>query len=159
MRPVFDERFQVRWLASDPADPAEPTPAEVAAGVNVTAFIPKDGIKFGVTNNRVDAADISDTFDKEGMGTWGSQIAITFFRDDTADTVWDLWQRGETGCLIILPFAGPTTAPANGQAAMVLPGLESGQPVPTDPAKNEKQKGMAEFACSEAPIFDATVTT
>lgn len=157
MRPVFDGRFQVRWLTSDPAQLDAPTAIEVAAGENITSFVPKDGIKFGVTNNRVAADQLDQVFDAEGMGTWGGQIAVTFYRDDTADTVWDLWLRGETGCIVVLPFPGPTTAPADGMLAMVLPGLEVGQVVPLDPAKNEKQKAMAEFAASVPPEFNAVI--
>lgn len=157
MRVIFDEKVQVRWLTTNPADPAAPTAAEVAAGVNITPFVAKDGLKFGVSNNKVDGGDLSTKFDAESMGTWGSQMSLIIFRDDTTDTAYALFPRGETGCLVILPFAGPATAPAAAMDAYVLAGLECGQPIPNDSAKNERQKSTIEFAVSEEPQFDAVV--
>lgn len=157
-RLVFDENVQIRFLATAPVDLDEPTPAEVSAGVNVTSFVKKDGLKFGVSNNRVTSGDISTSFTSETMGTWGAQASLDCYKDDTTDTAWTTFQRGTTGVLVVLPFIGATTTPANDHKCYAIP-IECGQPVPMDSAENENQAFTVELAVTSTPDFNSTVTT
>lgn len=158
-RLVFEEKWQVHWLPTQPADPAAPTVDEIDAGTEITDFIPKDGIKLGVSNDRVDGGSIATAFKAESMGTYGAQVSITAFHDDDTDTAWDLFKERLTeGALVILPYVGNDGTPAAGDRAIVFPDLETGIPVPMDPATNERQKFTVDFATTtRVPELDATV--
>ena len=156
-RAVFDENSQIRLLAAVPAAKSAPTVAEVTGGTDLTPFVTKDGLKYGVSNNRVAAGDISTSYTSEGMGTWMmGGTSLTCYLDDDSNTAWDALQRGTTGAVVILPFAGADATPAAGDHAYVIP-CEFGQPLPQDSAENEHQKFVAEFAVTEEPDLDATV--
>lgn len=153
-RLVFDGKYHIYWLDSNPADLDAPTVAEITAGEDITAFIPKDGVKFGVSNSRVDGGDISTVFGAESMGTWTSQVSLIIFLDDSANTAWDtLSTYGVTGCLVICPFAAATAT----AKCYVLPTAQTGAPVLMDPAANERQKATIELAIGAEPQFDGVV--
>ena len=158
-RLVFEEKYQVHWLPDGVSAPLWPTTAEIDAGTEITDFIPKDGIKFGVSNDRVDAGSIATAFKAESMGTYGAQVAITAFHDDETDTAWDLFKlRLTEGALVVLPYIGKDVEVEAGQRAIVFPDLETGIPVPMDPATNERQKFTVDFAMTNRdPQFAAEV--
>lgn len=153
-RLVFDNKMHIYWLDTNPADLDAPTAAEIGAGTDITTFVPKDGVKFGVSNSRVDGGDISTVFTAESMGTWNSQVSLTIFLDDDTNTAWDLFAAyGTTGCLVICPFA----AAAATEKCYVFPTAQTGTPVPMDSAANERQKATIEFAVGAEPQFDGVV--
>lgn len=151
-RLVFEEKYQVHWLTAQPVDPAAPTVDEIDGGTEITDYIPKDGIKFGVSNDRVDGGSIATAYKAESMGTYGAQVSITLFNDDETDQAQTLFENRLTeGALVILPYVGADGTPAAGDRAIVFPDLETGIPVPTDPATNERQKTMIDFATTNRP--------
>ena len=156
-RIVFEEKYKVIF-APTVASVSAPTVANLTAGEDLTAFVPKDGVQPGVGNNRVSTAAIDTKFDSEIMGSWGSQLAITFFKDDTADDAWDALPRGTTGYIVILPFGGSGVAgaPAASDPAYVWP-VESGAPNLPQSAANERQTFTIEFAVTDEPSFTASV--
>lgn len=163
-RLVFEQKWQIHWLATQPTDPIAPTIAEIDAGTELTEWIPKDGVKIGVSNDRVDGGSIATVFKAESMGTYGTQPSITFYRDDDpAENVpWALFEERLTeGCLVILPDIGRGNAVQAGDPAYVLPDLESGLLTILDPATNERQKATVDFAMTNrepqfAAVVDAT---
>lgn len=158
-RLVFDENYAVFWLDTPPAVPAAPTVAELTAGTDLTAFIPKDGFKPGVTNNRVSGGSLNEAFLDESMGTWQSQLTVDYYLDKvTADnTAADtIGTRLTTGAIVAIWDGGGN---ASGSKCYVWPDVETGQSVPMDTAENARQKATAEFAVRQAPNFAAVVAT
>lgn len=155
-RLVFDGNYKVYWLATPPADAAAPTVAELTAGTDLTAFIPKDGFKPGVSNNRVSGGSLDELFLDESMGTWNSQLSIDYYLDKvTADnTAHTTFVQGATGAVVAVWDGGGAVAASK---AFVWPDVECGEPVPMNTAENARQKGTAEFAVRKAPNFHATV--
>lgn len=151
---VYDGNFKVFWLNAAPANPAAPTVAEINAGTELTTFIPKNGFNPGGNNNRVNEGDLSTVFESENMGTWNSQVSVTFFRDSATDTAWELFDtHGTTGALVAVPFG---TVAAT-EPAMVWPDVEAGMGIPTATAANEKQKFTVDMAAREEPRFNAAI--
>lgn len=155
-RLVFDGNYKVIWLDVAPTDAAAPTIAELTAGTDVTSFIPKDGFKPGVSNNRVSGGALDELFADESMGTWSSQLAVDYYMDKvTADnTAHDTFVQGATGALVAIWDGGGVVANSK---CYVWPSVECGQPIPAATAENARQKSTAEFACQVQPNFHALV--
>lgn len=155
-RLVFDSNYKVYWLDASPADASAPTTTEISAGTDVTAFIPKDGFKPGVSNNRVSGGSLDETFTDESMGTWSSQLTVDFYLDkvtgsNTADST---FVRSATGAIVAIWDGGGN---ATGSKCYVWPDVECGEPIPQDSAENTRQKKTAEFAVRAQPDFHAVV--
>lgn len=160
-RLVFEQKWQIHWLSTQPTDPAAPTVDEIDAGTEITEWIPKDGVKIGVSNDRVDGGSIATVFKAESMGTYGTQPSLTAFLDDDDEqnVPWNLFnERLTEGCLVILPFVGKDEIPSAGDVAYVFPDLETGIPAIMDPASNERQKFTIDFAMTNRePEWGAVV--
>ena len=153
-RIVFDGNFKVFWLATPPANAAAPTTAEVTAGTDLTSFIPKDGFKVGMSNNRVQGGSLDETFLDESMGTWTSQLSVDAYKDDTTDTAFTtIGVRGTTGAFVAVPHGGNVT----GSKCYVWPDVEAGSPILADTAENARQKFTAEFAVRQSPNLHAAI--
>ena len=153
---VFDGKYKIYALAAKVADPAAPKLTELGAGVEITAFVAKDGFKPGVSNARVAGGDLSTVFAAESMGTFGSQLSIDCYLDDVAanNIAYNLiGVRGFTGSIVVVP-SGPA---AVGKTAYVWPDVEAGTPVPMNTATNERQKFVAELAVRAQPNFNAAL--
>lgn len=148
-RVVFEEQYKIHFLPAV-ASIAAPTQAEITAGTDLTAFVPKDGVQIGTSNQRVKTDDISTTFDSEIMGSWGSNLAIKFFKDDAADTAWTTLPRGTTGFIVIAPY-GSTAAT---EVGFVFP-IECGQRELPTSAANERQSFTVPMAVTDTPDLDA----
>lgn len=153
-RVVFDSNMKAYWLDANPADLDAPTVAEIGAGEDITAFLPKDGVSFGMSNSRVDGGSLETVFTAESMGTWNSQVSLTIFLDDTANTAWELLGvYGVQGCLVICPFGAAAAA----AKCYVFPTAETGAPLLANSAANERQKATIELAIGDEPQFDGVV--
>lgn len=144
-RIVFEENYAVYWLDTAPSNPAAPTVAELTAGTDITAYIPKDGFAPGVSNNRVAAGDLSTAFDAEIMGSHGAQLSVTAFMDDGAtNEAFDTFGvRGATGAFVAIWDGG---GPVASSKCFVWPYVEAGSPQLPTTAANERQTFTAEFA-------------
>jgi hypothetical protein len=107
-RLVYESNTRVYW-ATTVANIAAPTVAEIGAAINLSGFVTKDGVNTNLKTNNVDSATIQDSFDAETVGSWGSDLALTMYRDSTADTAWTTCVYGQVGFLIISRFGAPTT--------------------------------------------------
>lgn len=155
-RYVFEENTTV-WFVSSISSVTSPTAAEINAGVNLTAWMPRDGLKFGVGDNRVSIQSLGSTFDAEIIGTWAAKLSLDFFRDDSADTAWTTLPYKTSGYVVVrYKGALPTAVAATGNKVMVFP-VQSGQRVPNDSAANEKQRFMVGMAVTSVPTLDTSV--
>jgi hypothetical protein len=154
-RLVYEGRTNVYWVTTI-SNIAAPTAAEIAAGTNLTNFVAKDGVAVNTTTNNVDSATIAETFDSQIVGSWGGEIELTMFRDDTADTAFTLCVYGTNGYLVIDRFGPSGTAPVATDKVEVWP-AEMHQPVPQNSAANTQQRFMEKFAVTSQPNLSATV--
>lgn len=151
------EEFTRVWWATSISSITAPTTAELAAGTDITAFIPKDGLKIGATNNAVKNDDITSAFMPEIPGSYGNKVTVTFFRDDSADTAWTLFKtRNTAGFVVIRRMLAVTTAAAAGQKVEVYP-TTIGQPMIADTAENERTKFSVDFFVTSTPQLAATL--
>lgn len=151
------EEYTRVWFVTTISSIAAPTTAELAAGTDITAFIPKDGLKVGATNNAVKNDDITSAFMPEIPGSYGNKINCTFFRDDSADTAWNLLNtRNTSGYLVIRRMIATTTAATAGQKVETYP-VSVGQPMPQDTAENERIKFAVDFFVTATPNLKGTL--
>lgn len=151
------EEFTRIWWVTTIASQAAPTVAEIGAGTDVTPFVPKDGLKVGSTNNAVKNDDITSAFMPEIPGSYGNKVALTCFRDDSADAAWTLFKtRLTTGFLVVRRMLAVTSAVAASQKVEVYP-AEIGQPLLADTAENERVKFTVDVFVTAAPTLAATV--
>jgi hypothetical protein len=151
------EEFTRVWWVTTISSKTSPTVAEITAGVDLSPFTPKDGIKVGATNNAVKNDDITSAFMPEIPGSYGNKITLTCFRDDTADTAWTLLQtRNTAGFLVIRRMLAVTTAIIAAQKVEVYPAA-TGQPVVADTAENERVKFDVDLFVTSTPVMAATV--
>lgn len=153
---VYDENVRVLVHTGALADNEAPTAAEVAASVDYSAYIPPDGITFGLGNSRVSGASIDSAFDSERMGRYQAALAITFKRRllDNAEAAWTaLGARGVTGTVIIAPFGSTAT----GQDVYVFPDFQTGIPELNNPSANSEQTFTVPMAIGTAPELAATL--
>jgi hypothetical protein len=156
-RYVFEENTTAWWVSAI-SNIAAPTAAEVNAGTNLTSFVTKDGLKYGVQNNMVSIAAIDTAFDAEVIGSYGVKFSVDFLRDDTTDTAWTTLVTRKTNGFFVVRIRGalPTAVAATGQKLMVFPS-QTGQLIPNNSAANEKQKFTCEFAVTSTPNLNSAV--
>lgn len=99
------------------ADPDAPTLAEIAAGVNLTDYLLRDGLSRPKSGNTIDVAGAATKYNATDAGTYGGDAwTVSFFRDSEAadDDAWDTLPRGTRGWWLVLPFDGSDVAAAAG---------------------------------------------
>lgn len=156
-RLVYEGRTNVYW-ATAIADPAAPTVAEIGAATDLTGFITKDGVAVNINTNNVDSATIGEIFDAEVVGSYGADLQLTMFRDDSSDTAWDLCVYGTNGFVVIDRFNDAGDAPGAGDKVEVWP-AQMHQPAPQNSAANTQQRFVESFAVTAQPELGATVAT
>ncbi|MEU9400540.1 hypothetical protein [Streptomyces sp. NPDC048242] len=91
-------------FAPSVANPAAPTIAEIAAGVNLSDYVTRDGVKTPSSGNTIDASDIGSRFNKTAPGTYGGDAAeLTAHRDSKGadDLAWTTLPQDAIGFLIV----------------------------------------------------------
>ena len=154
---VYEGKTNVYWVLSI-ATESTPTLTEIQAGVDLTDFVAKDGVAVNINGNNVDSATIAETFDSQVTGSWGADLQLTMFRDDTADTAWDTCVYGSTGYIVIDRFNASGTEPGNADKVEVWP-AQMHQPQPQNSAANTQVRFVEMFAVTSQPNLSATVTT
>lgn len=152
-RTVYEGNVKVLFAATV-ASKTAPTVANIAAAIELTPFITKDGVSVPSTQNMVDSATIEDVFDAQRVGSWGGgPLTLTMFRDDEDETdSYDLIEYGLEGFLIISRFGDPIV----GSKVEVWP-VEAHEPTLMQTGANEMQKFSAAFAVTSAPAMRAVV--
>lgn len=154
-RLVYEGRTNVYWAITI-TNKAAPTVAQITAATELTDFVAKDGVAVNINSNNVDSATIAETFDSEVVGSYGGSLQLTMFRDDTADTAWDLCVYGTNGFLIIDRFNPSGTLPAATDKVEVWP-AQMHEPAPQNSAANTQQRFIETFAVTSAPVLKAVV--
>ena len=156
-RYTHDGKTTVRWVTTI-TDIAAPTVAQLNAGVDISRFIPKDGLNTPQNQNLVDSAALPDKFDAQVQGTWGGSLGVTGFRDENPDDddLWNLTELGTNGFLVIRRGLDWDAAFAADQAVEVYP-AEMGQPIPSATAPNEQARFTSTYAVTETPELKAVV--
>jgi hypothetical protein len=156
-RLVFEEKMRVKFVTTL-ASRTAPSAAALNAGTDITSLVAKDGVNPGTSENMVDTGDISTAFDAQTIGSWGANLALTFYKDDATDTAWDLFPRGTTGNIVIAPFGfgGASNAAASGDKVYVFP-VQAQQPQIAPSAANERQSFTTTFAVTSEPAYRAVV--
>jgi hypothetical protein len=135
---------------------AGPTTAEIAAGTDITEFLPKDGLGINFSQNMVDSATLADTFDAQLVGSWGGSIDLTGFRDNVDDEFWDLAAYGTNGFLIVRRGVPNDTDWTIGDDAEVYP-VQMHQPFIGGTAANEQVRFTLGLAVTSQPELSAVV--
>lgn len=156
-RVVYEGKTNVYWLTTL-ADKNAPSESEISAGTDITDFVAKDGVAVNFTTNNVDSATIAEIFDAQLAGSFGSDLSLMMFRDDTTDTAWDLWVHGTDGFLVIDRFNDSGTLPLSGDKVEVYP-AQMHTPVPENSAANTQVRFTGPLAVTSEPALKATVTT
>ena len=138
------------------ADIDGPTVAELGAGTDISTLLTKDGLQTPDTQNMVDSAALSDTFDAQVVGSWGGGLTLTGFRDDTDDDLWDLAVYGTNTHIVIRRGLPWDTAWAASQKVEVYP-VEFHEPVPSQTGANEQARFTLACAVTSQPAKRATV--
>lgn len=154
---VYEGKTNVYWVVTI-ATTSTPSLTEIQAGVDLTDFVAKEGVKPGLSNNNVDSATIAETFDSQVVGSWGASFELEMFRDDAADTAWNTCVYGSTGHIVVDRFNVAGADPANGDKVEVYP-AQMHQPRPYDSASNTQVRFTEMFAVTSQPYLSATVTT
>ena len=123
-RYVYEGKSNVYWATSI-ANKNAPTVAEITAAVALTNFVAKDGVAVNITTNNVDSATIAETFDAQLVGSYGRDLQVTMFRDDTADTAWNLCVYGTNGYLVIDRVRASGALPSRWQQGRGVPGADA----------------------------------
>jgi hypothetical protein len=134
-----------------------PTTTELNAGTDLTTFVPRDGFAPNLTQNVVDISAISDRFDITAIGSEGGSFTLTLYRDNSADTAWNLYVASNvTGYLAWREGIANTTAWTSGQALMVWP-YQAHKPIPVATAQNAGRKFTIMVAITTTPSRNAVV--
>lgn len=156
-RYTHDYKTKVVWLTTLSSITA-PTTTQLNAGVDVSRFIPKDGLNTPQNQNLVDSAALTDRFDAQVQGTWGGSLGVTGFRDEDPDEddFWNLTELGTNGFLVVRRGIPWEDAWAADQACEVYP-AEMGQPIPSATAPNEQARFTSTYAVTATPELKAIV--
>ena len=138
---------------------AAPTEAEIEAGTHLTPFLVRGTLNRPAGGSTADAADVDSAYNKTGIGTFGAPLTASFYRDDAADTAWDLLARETVGYFVVAPYGydGTTRSdPDGGEDVEVYP-IAISDRSPNPAAENEMQKFSVTAAVTDEPEVDAVV--
>lgn len=153
---VYEENTRVVFCTSI-ADIGGPSTTELNAGDDLSPFITKDGISTPSNQNMVDAATITEHFDRQRVGSYGGPIQLTMKRnDDQAEDPYELFAWGTEGFIVIRYGVPYSTTWANGQRVEVYP-VEAHEPIMANSAANEQAKFTQQFAVTAQPDKHAAV--
>lgn len=149
------ESLLVYWIVTI-ANRTAPTVAEFTAGTNLTSLVPVDGVNVGGTRNNASQAMLGGAFVTEEPGTWGTSMEVTFVRDSSSDTAWDLFAGAyKTVGHLALRRAGSGVIAA-GNKVEVYP-VSTHEPQMLASAENEYAKFTVTYAVTAQPSLEATV--
>lgn len=150
---AYEGNYKLYYLPTV-ASVAAPTVANIAAGTNLTSFLPTTGVSIDTTQNNASLPMIDAGFVVEAVGTETVSITLTLTRDGVTadDDAWTLFTRGLTGYILVSPFGTPVAT----SRVEVYP-IESHHPTPLAPAENELQQFSVKLAVNAEPNKKAVV--
>jgi hypothetical protein len=142
---------------------AAPTVAEIAAGVDLTGLLTRDGLNTPSEGSTIDVAGANERYNATASGSYGGQpITAKFFRDTVtgSDLAWSTLPAQTQGYLVIRRFGGSTNSSSDAFAAAqkveVWP-IDVMDRTMLPIADNEAQKFEVRMAVPTAPVQSATV--
>lgn len=148
----MDGNTEVWWVTTI-ADAAEPTAAELAAGVRLSGYI--TDLELAPDQAAIDTTALNSTAETQAWGLISVPTTLTMKRK-TVDTAWTTFEDEPDGFLVVrtgIPYA---TAPAAAQEVDVYPVVASVRQK-VKRAKNELDKFTVKLGLSNNPVFDAEV--
>ena len=152
---AFDTLTRVDWVVTL-SSTTSPTATQLNAGTNLSTLTSKDGVNVSLSNNKVSTATIASITDTETVGSVGASLTLTGFRDDAADTFWNLAVYGTDGFVVIRRGTLYSTTYSAAQKCEVYPATMF-NPVPAASAANTSQTFTVEFAVTGEIQLKATV--
>lgn len=136
----FEEFTKVIWVpgASGIANRGAPTVAEIAAGVDLSCFLTRDGLQLPNTTSGADDSSLCSKQDTSTPGSVAFNPQLKLYRDNGTDTAWNLANWGDEGNLVVRRGVAYGTAIAAGQKVEVYAG-QFGNPTPIPSASNTNQ--------------------
>lgn len=86
------------------------TAAQVGTATNITGAL--ISVNASATGNTVPTPALDSLFETSLPGTVTAQFSMDLYRDDASTTIWDLFDRGDTGYVLISRYGGSGTANA-----------------------------------------------
>lgn len=156
-----DGRHRYFWIPDTdgeltPVDIAAITVTELAAGEDLSRYVPKDGFQGTPSFNRVPSTDVTEVFDAEQMGTWSFQPQLQMYMQQPDNNAFELFSFGDKGLWLDFPFIAVGAAPAEGDAYYAFH-IETSAPVPLPFTTNAKQRFQLDVSVLQAPIYDGTL--
>lgn len=81
-----------------------PTDLEVSNATNVTPLV--ISLNAASQGNVIPTPSLDSLFETSIPGTSQASFSGDFYRDDTNDVAWDLWERGDSGYFIVSRYGG-----------------------------------------------------
>ena len=121
-RRVFDKYTKVTWVTTLTST-TSPTATQLNAGVDLTSYIPKDGVRPSTSQNTVDQGDITTQFESKSIGTFAEDFELMFYRGEPGvdDDAWELVEINTVGFLVIRRMVDSTGAYAADDVVEVRP--------------------------------------
>lgn len=148
---------------------AAPTVAEITAGVNVTPWMLRDGLKTPATGNTIDAADAASRFNSSAPGTYGGDAGSYMGHRDsksTTDTAWTTFAPDTSAFLVVARMGfhqdsgtglgTPTGTATTADRCEVYPFTVISR-AEEDIAENQTDRFTASLAFTAPPVQDAVV--
>jgi len=170
-RVQFTGQGSLLWVegATGIADAEAPTATELAAGVDLTDLLTRDGLSTPNTGNTIDLSDAGSLFNKTGRGSHGGDAgSLTFYRDSLAanDKAWTALEDGAIGFFVVARFGWKqdtttglgtkTDTPTAADRCEVYPSTIISRAM-NDTADNEASKFVVSVGFTDEPQLDATV--
>lgn len=131
-----------------------PSAAQLTAGTDITTLMTKDGLNISLSQNNVDNTSLAETFDSQLVGSWSGDPSLTFKRNNSADTAWDLFEWGAVGFLCVRRGLLYSTAAAATQKWEIYP-AQAHEPIPNNTAANAQATATVKLAITSQPDLHA----
>src|SRR5688500_4314753 len=138
------------------ANIAAPTAAELNAGTHITSLLSKDGLTTPADQNNVDFGTPAETFNAQGVGTWGGAIEMTGLRENVADALWNIVTYGLERYVVVRRGVPTASVYAASQKVEVYP-VQFHHPVPDQIGGDEASKFTISAPVTREPNLKATV--
>lgn len=155
--------LQLHWVPTI-SNQAAPSVAEIGAGVDLTGYLRRDGLKTPLAGSAVDGADMGSRYNKTGRGSFGgSPISVVCYRgsngagDPADDDAWDTLTPDTDGFLVVARHGGSSSGALAATDTVEVWPIEVISREMMDTADNEYQKFTATCAVPSEPTLEAVV--
>lgn len=136
------------WVVPTIVTLGAPTVAEINAGVEISHYVPKDGLDPGSNDNLIPTGAIDTDFDAEIQGSFGKKLKVDIMIDDTTNVAWNALPRKTRTNIVIRTGLPIATALATGQKVDVYQ-VETGSRMRQKSAANTMQRAQVAMACAD----------